>query len=142
MASSDGLILSNKLAVLQAPIFDGLSFDPFPLFDDDLCPAEVGICGCHIVQALVIALMVVVFHERFDLPFEVTRQEVIFQEDAVFQGLVPAFDLALRLWMERRTAHMAQLLRFDIFRQFTCDITGTIVRQQPRLVLDRCMITA
>jgi hypothetical protein len=28
------LMLSGEYAVLRAPIFDGLSFDPFALFDD------------------------------------------------------------------------------------------------------------
>jgi hypothetical protein len=37
------LILGGELAVLQAPIFDSLSFDPFTLLDDGLRPAEVGI---------------------------------------------------------------------------------------------------
>jgi len=60
-------MLGGKLAVLQAPIFDGLSFDPFSLFDDGLCPAEVGIGRCDVVQPLAIALMVVVLDERFDL---------------------------------------------------------------------------
>jgi hypothetical protein len=43
--------------VLQAPIFDSPSFDPFTLLDDGLRPAEVGVGGCDIVKALVIALM-------------------------------------------------------------------------------------
>jgi hypothetical protein len=42
LGSSVGLILGSELAVLQAPIFDSLSFDPFALFDDGLRPAEVG----------------------------------------------------------------------------------------------------
>jgi hypothetical protein len=29
-----GWVLGGKLAVLQAPMFDGLSLDPFTLFDD------------------------------------------------------------------------------------------------------------
>ena len=58
---------------MQAPIFDSLSFDPFTLFDDGLCPAEVGVGGRYVVQALVIALMVVVFDERLDLGFKVAR---------------------------------------------------------------------
>jgi hypothetical protein len=28
------LILSGELAVMQAPMFDRFSFDPFPLLDD------------------------------------------------------------------------------------------------------------
>jgi hypothetical protein len=57
--------------VLQAPIFDSLSFDPFALLDDGLRPAEVGVGGRDVVQALVIALMVVMLDERFDLLFKV-----------------------------------------------------------------------
>ena len=83
--------------MLQAPIFDGLSFDPFALFNDGLRPAEVGVGGCDVIQALVIALMVVMLDERLDLGFEVAWQIVVFEQDAVFQGLVPALDLALGL---------------------------------------------
>jgi hypothetical protein len=36
------LILSGKLAVLQAPLLDGFTFDPFSLFDDGFGSAE----GC------------------------------------------------------------------------------------------------
>ncbi len=50
--------------MLQAPIFDSLSFDPFTLLDDGLRPAEVGIGRCDVVQALVIALMVVMLDYR------------------------------------------------------------------------------
>ena len=57
--------------MLQAPMFDGLSLDPFALFDDGLRSAEVGIGGCHIVQALVVALVIVMLNERLDLAFEV-----------------------------------------------------------------------
>ena len=79
MGSSGWLILCGDLAVMQAPIFDSLSFDPFTLFDDGLCPAEVGIGGRDVVQALVIALMVVMLDERFDLSFEIAGQEVVFE---------------------------------------------------------------
>ena len=113
--------------MLQAPMFDGLSLDPFSLFDDGGCPAEVGIRGRHIVQALVIALVVVMLNERLDLAFEVAGQEVVFEQDAVLQGLVPALDLALRLRMERGTAHVAHALRFDVVRQFPSDVAWAIV---------------
>lgn len=90
-------MLSGELAVLQAPIFDGLPFDPFALPDDGFGPAEIGIGGRHIVQALVVALMVVVLPEDVDLSLEVAGQEVVFQQNAVLEGLVPALDLALGL---------------------------------------------
>jgi protein involved in temperature-dependent protein secretion len=68
-------MLCGELAVLQAPIFDGLSLDPFALLDDGWCPAEVGVGGGHIVQALVVALVVVVLDECLDLGLEVTWQK-------------------------------------------------------------------
>ena len=51
-------MLGGELAVLQAAMFDGLAFDPFALFEDGLCPAEVGVGGRHIIEALVVALVV------------------------------------------------------------------------------------
>ena len=101
--------------MLQAPIFECLSLDPFSSFDDGRCPAEVGIGGRHIVDALVVALVVVMLDERFDLLFEIAGQEVVFQQHAVLQGLVPAFDLALRLRMEGSAAHMAHPVCLDVF---------------------------
>jgi hypothetical protein len=36
-------MLGGELAVLQASMFDGLSFDPFTLLDDGAGSAEVGV---------------------------------------------------------------------------------------------------
>ena len=44
-------------------------FDPFSLLDDGLRSTEVGICGRYVAQALVVALMVVMFDEGLDLRF-------------------------------------------------------------------------
>jgi len=108
---------------MQAPLFDGLSFNPFSSFDDGFRPAEVGVCGCDVFQALVIALVVVMFDEPFDLRFQITGQKVVFQQDAVLQGLVPrltlALDLTLGLGVERRAANMAHVLIRKIVRQLT-----------------------
>ena len=90
-------MLGGELAVLQAPMFDGLSLDPFAQFDDCRSPAEVGVGRRHVGQALVVSLVIVVLDEGLDVGFEVAGQEVVFQQDAVFQGLVPALDLALGL---------------------------------------------
>ncbi len=57
--------------MLQAPMFDGLSLDPFALFDDGRCPAEVGVGGRHLAQRFVIALVVVVRDEGLDLGLEI-----------------------------------------------------------------------
>ena len=53
-------MLGGELAVLQAPMFDGLSLDPFSSLDDGCGSAEVSIGGRYIFQALVIAPVVIV----------------------------------------------------------------------------------
>jgi len=85
--------------VLQAPMFDGLSLDPFALFDDGFGPPEVGVCRRHIVEALVIVMLT----EYLDL----VEQEVILLQDAVPHRLVSALDLALGLRIEWRAASIA-----------------------------------
>ena len=42
--------------MVPAPILDGLSLDPFTLLDDGWSPAEVGVGGRHVVQALVVTV--------------------------------------------------------------------------------------
>ena len=96
--------------MLQAPILECLSLDPFSSFDDGGSPAAIDIGRRHIVEALVVALVVVVLDEGLDLLFEIAWQEVVFQQHAVLQCLMPALDLALRLRMEGCAAHMACLL--------------------------------
>jgi hypothetical protein len=67
------------------------------LQQDGLAASEVDVGGCEIAKALVISLMVVVLDERFDFDFEAARQIVVFQQDAVFERLMPTLDFALGL---------------------------------------------
>ena len=90
--------------MLQAPQFDCPSLDPFSLQQDGLAAPEVDVGRRKIVEALMIAPMIIALDEGCDLGFEIARQEVVLQEDAVLQGLVPALDLALGLRMARRAA--------------------------------------
>lgn len=53
-------MLSDELAMFQAAMFDGLSLDPFALFDDP----EVGFGGRHGIQAPMVALVIAVLNER------------------------------------------------------------------------------
>lgn len=69
--------------MLQAPMFECLSLDPFSSLDDRGSPAKVGIGRCHIVEALVVALETILFDERLDLLLEIAGKEVIFQQHAV-----------------------------------------------------------
>ena len=56
--------------------------------------------------------------ELFDVGFKIARQVVVFQQDAVLERLMPAFDLALGLRMKRSAVldqpDMAALLKRNI----------------------------
>ena len=80
--------------MLQAPLFDSLSFDPFSCPQDGLTAPEVDIGRCEIAQALVIAVVVVVLDEGRDLVLQIAGQIIALQKDAVLQGLMPGLDLA------------------------------------------------
>ena len=62
----------------QAPGFDGLLFDPFSLSQNGLAAPEVDISRGEVLQALVVAAVVVVVDKGADLPFQVAGQEVVF----------------------------------------------------------------
>ena len=68
---SGWLILSGDFAVLQAPVFEGLSFDAPTLFKDLPASAEVNIRRGQIIQALVIAIVIIVLDAVADLGFEI-----------------------------------------------------------------------
>jgi len=44
-----------------------------------------------------VSLMIVVIDEGRDLGFEIARQEVVFQQDAILQSLMPTLYFALSL---------------------------------------------
>jgi hypothetical protein len=57
--------------MLQASVCDGCTLDAFSLGQDCLGPAEVDVGRGQIVDALMIADVVVVFDEGVNLPFEI-----------------------------------------------------------------------
>src|ERR1700729_3265914 len=81
--------------VLQATVCDCLALDPFAFEEDGLSALEVDVSWGKIVEALVIAGMVVMRHEGRDLAFEVAGQVVVLKQDAVLERLMPALNLAL-----------------------------------------------
>ncbi len=80
--------------MLQATLADCLLLDLFPFPQNGFVAAKVDVGWCDVVQALVVALVVVVFDEGPDLAFKVAGQIVILQKDAVLHGLVPTLDFA------------------------------------------------
>jgi len=121
------LILCGELTVLQAPILECAAFDPFSLFEDSRASAKIDVGGREVVEALVITLMVIVLDERLDLGVEIAWEEVIVEQNAVLQGLVPPLDFTLGLRMERRTADMTHALCFDPCGQICRDVARPIV---------------
>ena len=122
-------MLSGLLAVLQAPFVDSVLLDPFSLLQDLVATPEVDISGCQVLQALVISPVIVVADEPADLPLEIAGEEVVFQKDAVLQGLVPSLDLALGLGMVGCTTNMIHVSGIEPFGQITRDVTGPVIRQ-------------
>ncbi len=127
-------MLSGEFAVLQVPEFDCLSFDPFSLFDDSRGSAEVGVGRRDVAKALVVASVIVMLDEGFDLAFEIARQEVVLQQDAVLERLMPALDLALGLRMKRSAADMAHAVGVDPFGEFAGDVGRPVVAERFWLV--------
>jgi hypothetical protein len=52
----------------------------------------------------VISQMVIVGDEGLDLGFEIAGQVIVLEQDVIFQRLMPALDLPLRLRMVRRAS--------------------------------------
>lgn len=59
--------------MLQAAICDGVALDAFAFVEDRLGSAKVEIGWCEVVDALMIADVIVVFDEGPYLPFEIAR---------------------------------------------------------------------
>ena len=112
--------------MLQALVFDGLSFDPFSFWQDGSAATEVDVGRRQVVEAAVI----VALDEGCDLDFEVAGQEVVFEQNAVLQRLVPAF-VALGLGVAWRAARVLYGSFGKPMRQVASDITRPIVGKQP-----------
>jgi hypothetical protein len=69
--------------MLQAPICDRLALDPFAFGEDILSPPVPDVGRGQIVEALVIAGMVVMLDEGHDLALKLARQVIVLEQDAV-----------------------------------------------------------
>lgn len=73
-----------------------------------------------------ISAMVVMLDEGGDRRFKFALPVVIFQQDGVLEGLVPARDLALRLGMVGGLAHVIHVVLFEVFGEIPRDVIGTV----------------
>ena len=101
-----------------------------------MAASEVDVGRRQVLQAFVVAMVIVVINEAIDVPFEVARQVVVVEQDAVLERLMPALNLALGLRMVGRSANMVHADIFEPLCQIAGDVAGPIVAQQPRFVYD------
>ena len=120
--------------MLQAAVSDCLFLDLLPLSQDCFVAPEVDVSRRDVVQALVVALVVVIVDEGPDLAFEIAGQIEILQQNPVLHRLVSALNLTLGLRMEWRTADMRHFLIFQPFRQVARDVAGPIIAERTGLV--------
>ena len=59
--------------MLQATLSDRLFLDLFPFSENGFIAAQVDVGGCDVVQALMVALMIVVVDEGLDLGLKIPR---------------------------------------------------------------------
>src|SRR6478735_5954771 len=114
-------MLGGLFEVEQASLSDCLLLDALALEQNGLCSTEVDIGGCEIVQALVVAVLVIMLHEGSDLSFELTRKVI------VLERLMPALDLALGLGMTRRSPEVLDLLFLEPLSEIGRDVAGAII---------------
>ncbi len=70
--------------------------------------------------------MVVMIDKGIDLLPEIAGQIVVFQQDAVLQGLVPSLDLPLSLRVIRSTSNMIHLPVLQPIGQLAGDVAGPV----------------
>ena len=106
------------------------------------CSAKLGSSRRSVAQAFVITLVIIVFDERFALRFQIGEQEVVLQQDAVLEHLVPALDPGLRLRVERSAPNMPHIFFRQIVSQRACNIAGAVVGRQGAFVQHMGLIAA
>ena len=95
---------------------------------DDLCRHHDALAALlarleEMVPKVDIAPVIVVFDEGLDMSFEITGQEVVFEQDAVLQCLMPAFNLALGLRVIWRAARVLHAFALQPLSQIARDVT-------------------
>ena len=126
--------------MLQATVCDGSKLDAFAFCEDRLGSAEVEVSRREVADALMIAEVIVVLDKGGDLSFEIARQVIVVEQNAVFQ--VPALDLSLGLRVIGSAAHMLHVLAFEPFGEIVRDVTRPIIAQKPWPLPDADVVKA
>ena len=115
-------MLSRVLLMEQAAFLDSAVFDFCFPFDDGCVSPEVGTGGRDVVDALGVAVVVVMIDEFRDAVFEIAGQVVVLQQDPVLEGLIPTLDLALCLEMIWRATDVPPAMIFEPIGQIAGDV--------------------
>ena len=89
------LRLGCGLLVWQAALSNGLLLDLAPFPENGLGAADVDVGGREVAEALVASAVVAMLDEGGDGVLEGAGKEVVLEQEAVLERLVPALDLAL-----------------------------------------------
>lgn len=65
--------------MLQATVCDGVALDAVSFSEDRRGPSKIDVSGREVVDALMIADVIVVLDESIDLLLEISRQIVVFE---------------------------------------------------------------
>ena len=128
--------------LLQLAFSDCLFLDLLSNLQDFRAASVIDICGCQVGETLVVTVVVVVIDKGTDLLYQVTRQLVVFQQDAVLHCLMPPLDFALGLRMVRRTPNVIHAFAIEIFGQVDRHVGRTVIAEQSWFVRDRCAVAA
>jgi hypothetical protein len=74
--------------MFQAGVLDDLVIDASPFSQDGFAAPKVDISWGQVADALVVAMVVVMVDEGGDGGFKLPFEEVVFEQDAVFEGLM------------------------------------------------------
>ena len=72
----------------------------------------------------------IVLDEGLEVGFEIAGQIIVFEQDLIFERLVPALDFAVGLRMTGGAADVIDISLVEPFSQIGCDEAGAVVRQQ------------
>ena len=90
--------------MLQSSVFDGVASNPFAFQQDSLASAKVDGGRCQVLQAFVIAAVIVVIDEVRDLGFEIAGQVIVLKQNAILEGLWSEPRKLLQDWVESLTS--------------------------------------
>jgi hypothetical protein len=71
--------------VFFSALLDGPALDLLSAVQDALAASKVDVGGCEVVEALVVAAMIVVFDEVSNGTFEIARQIIVFEQDPALE---------------------------------------------------------